>query len=954
MKLSLTVTVFMCVVALLVVFSVSTNSRNSILVKECFYVAAGVLAGAFLGALVLMGRALHLHRIPKTAAVSLALVPVLMLIVHLAGPVSSVNGPFTIMSLSSLALLGLLGVSTIDRKQLGLLAIFLTAISSVLFLYALLQSFGVVLFPWDAGLTRSGRSSGSLGNPNLLGSFSAAMVPFGAATILSFVRRGWWRVFLAVLFCALAVASLAASGTRGSLIGLGGGVLFLGVWLLRRTPMSGRGKVLLVAGAVLVTLLAFLPMRHRIQELADDGSDSGTAQVRRIIWTGGLDMFRDRPFSGWGPGSFQIIFPQYRNPMYSVLGVSHNTLHAHCEYLEILCDIGILGLLVWGVFAVGMARRLKGAGLLCAGAAAASVSMLSENLVSVSLRWPPTAWLFAFLCMIFLVREGEAVHFSRRGPRFLAGVGLLLCSAVLGAFAFRAYPASLEAARLVFAGKDVHLTATEAPMNAAAHYAKNFVTTGDRSAAAAAADSWLAATAHADSAIALCSKATHVDQSDLSALYALGSAYLTRAILAAPLDANIAQALTRSGLPGPDHEAARRFNELGMDTYEALSVLAPNYAETHNNLAIGYLALGDVYSSLDELFSAWMLHGHRRLDYFGQAVRLMRVAPDSRGAALLIWNQLLEELLTAREDGMELKVRRKLESLTDIRWFFLVHDDAAGSLDAELRRTADSFDPWIMRSVDSITIANPMPDSLFESGSALLSEGHYSEGMAVLERLHEAQNCSGPFLPTSWPGLGAGYEALGEAAPHIQWSDENTEAVFRQIVQLFRADMTAAASLDVAFGSLSASVRPGVTDSLMILSNRIGGPRAAARAGSPKPWLDGSMLDRVESSLAALCEQNPTDPACRLLQTRFYFLVVTSLWWDSPVFTTAQNQYILGELFASRDSLAALTGAGTTATLSRALDAELERVMIDVSPQNLPILEELKGDLADLVPRYTP
>lgn len=953
MKLSLTTTIFLCLVGALVIFSVSTNSRNSILVKEYIYVIAGVIAGAALGVLVLSGAGLHLNRIPRPALFSIIMVMVLMIVVHFAGPVTSVNGPFTMMSYWALCLLALLGVAVIDNRHAAILALFLTVVSSVLFLYAMLQSFGITLFPWDAGLTRSGRSSGSLGNPNLLGAYSAAMVPFGVATILSKVRKGWSRVALSLVYCTLAVSALTVSGTRGSLIGLGGGVLFLGVWLFRRTPMSRRGKILLILGVFFVSVLAVLPMRHRITELAEGGSESGTAQVRMIIWSGGFDMFRERPLLGWGPGSFQIVFPTYRNPHYSILGVSHNTLHAHCEYLEILCDIGLVGLALWGVFAFGMARRVRGAGLTGAGAAAGAVSMLSENLVSVSLRWPPTAWLFALLCTVFLIREGQTVHFSRKGLRFLAGIGLSLSAIVLGVFGFRAYPASLEAARLVFSGKDVHLTATEAPMNAATRYAKTFVTTGDQSAANAVANAWLTATAQADSAISLCSRASLTDRNDLSALYALGSAYLTRAILAAPLDVNIAQALSHSGISGSDPAAARRFNELGMETYAALSALAPNYAETHNNIAIGYLALGDVYGSLDELFKAWLLHGHRRSDYFGQAVRMMRVAPDSRGAARLIWSQRLDELLTARNDGMGLKVSRMLEILAYSRWFLLGYDDPSGSLEAELREKADSCDPWVMRSLDSIAMANPLPDALADSGLSLLEAGRYPEGLAILERLHNAQNFSGVFLPTAWPGLGSGYKALGEAAHHLQWSPENTEAMFRQMVCLFSADMIAAASLDVAFGNLSASIRPGVTDSLVMLSNNIGGPRAAARAGSPKPWLEGSMLDSVESSMRSLSENNPSDPSYHLLMTRFYYLTVTSLWWESPVFSTEQNQYLLGELFASRDSVAALMGPFATAALSRALDSELERVLFYVDSRNLSILEELKSDLADMVPRFS-
>ncbi len=953
MKLSLAATVFLCVVGALVIFSVSTNSRNSILVKEFIYVAAGVIAGLTLGFLVLTGKKLHLYRIPSVAAFSLALIPALMLLVHFTGPVTSVNGPFTIMSFAALSLLALLGVALIDQKHLPALALFMTVVSSVLFLYALLQSLGVTLFPWDAGLTRTGRSSGSLGNPNLLGAFCAAMVPFGAATILWLVKRGWLRVLLTVAYCGIAVLALTVSGTRGSLIGLGGGVLFMGVWLVRRTPMSRRGKVLLILGVLFLSLIAILPMRHRIQELTDDGTESGTAQVRWIIWNGGFDMFRDRPLLGWGPGSFQIIFPAYRNPQYSILGVSHNTLHAHCEYLEILCDIGLVGFLVFGVLALALARRMRGAGLVTAGAAAGAVSMLSENLVSVSLRWPPTAWLFAMLCTVFLIREGQPLHFSRKAWGLVVGIVTTLSALALGVAGFRAYPASLEAAGLVFFGKDVHLTATEAPMNAAAHYAKTFATNGDRSMANAAANAWLTATAHADSAISLCKRASMTDRTDLSALYALGSAYLTRAILAAPLDINIAQALAVSGLAVSDPAAARRFNELGMETYAALSALAPNYAETHNNMAIGYLALGDVYRSLDELYRAWLLHAHRRDDYFGQGVRLMRVAPDNRGAAMLIWSQLLDEVVSARNDDRELKASLMLELLAENRWFLLRYDDPSGSLDEELRARANFIAPWVIHSLDSIAQATPVPDVLADSGIACVEDGRFQEGLALLERLHNAQNFSGSFAPTAWPGLGSGYMALGRAAHLIPWNPGNTEAMFRQMVCLFRADMIAAASLDVAFGNLSASIRPGVTDSLMMLSNNVGGPRAAARAGSPKPWLEGSMLDSMESSLRSLCESNPSDPSCHLLMTRFYYLTVTSLWWESPVFSSEQNQYLLGELFASRDSVAALMGPEASPVLSRALDAELERVLFIVDPQNLSILEELKSDLADMVPRFS-
>jgi O-antigen ligase len=103
-------------------------------------------------------------------------------------------------------------------------------------------------------------------------------------------------------------------------------------------------------------------MRSRVSEVFRDQGESGTAQVRRVIWSGGLESFRERPLAGWGPGSFQIVFPRYRDPRYSILGVSHNTLHAHANTSRYWGDIGIAGLSSGGCSGVH-ARRMKGAGL---------------------------------------------------------------------------------------------------------------------------------------------------------------------------------------------------------------------------------------------------------------------------------------------------------------------------------------------------------------------------------------------------------------------------------------------------------------------------------------------------------------------------------------------------------------------------------------------------------------
>lgn len=954
MKLSRAAAVFLVVMGALVVFSVSTNSRNSILIKEYLYVAGGSLAGLVLGILVLTGTPLHLGRIPRSAAGALLLVVLLMLAVHLLGPISSVNGPFTMASLTALALLGALGAATITPRHRLNAALAMTGISMAVFLYALLQGLGVSLFPWDAGLTRTGRVSGSLGNPNLLGAYSAAMIPLGASAILA--GAGWKRsrAVLAGLFVLTAVAAVIESGTRGSLIGVFSGAVFMAAWLLARPGVSRRNRILAPAAAGLLVALSVLPMRSRVSEVFRDQGESGTAQVRKVIWSGGLESFRERPLAGWGPGSFQIVFPRYRDPRYSILGVSHNTLHAHCEYIEILGDIGIAGLFLWGVFGVSMARRMKGAGLLTAGAAAGAVSMLAENLVSVSLRWPPTAWLFAFLCTVYLTGGDDRAARPSKTTGVFLGSGLVIVSSLLGIVCLSIYPGAMEAARLVFSGKDYHLTATESPMNSASSFARAFVTTGDPNAAAGVTSAWASATLHADSAIALCGRAVQADSSDLSARYALGSAYLTRAILANPTDPNVATALQYNGRIRPDPAASRRYNQLGMDTYNALTSMAPDYAETHNNLAIGYLALGNAPACLEELYVAWRLHGHRRPDYFQQTLRMNRVVPGSRGAALLIWSHLLEELDTIVSDGRNAKAGVHMENLVMISWFLERASGSSGDFSGELTLLAGEYGQDLPRTLDSISAASPSPDSLYSSAMMLLQTGSAHQGLPLMVRLHELQNGPGAVAPTAWPDRGSGYQASADAVVELHWVREVWDPAFSELVNLLRADQIVNSALNLATGQMASSVRPEVRETLEAMSSLLGGPGAAVRAGSSRPWLPGSMADRLETSLQEEAEADPGNPAPVLLQLRFYFLGVTSFWWEGSVFFREQNGYLLDRLFASRDEAARLLGSESSAEINRVLEEETRRVESLVPPVNLHVLDDLRRDLAGMLPRTPP
>jgi len=65
--------------------------------------------------------------------------------------------------------------------------------------------------------------------------------------------------------------------------------------------------------------------------------------LRLAWWKGNISMIVDSPILGYGPGTFQLIFPKYRNANYHRYGMSHNSLHSMDFIIETFSDFGLLG-----------------------------------------------------------------------------------------------------------------------------------------------------------------------------------------------------------------------------------------------------------------------------------------------------------------------------------------------------------------------------------------------------------------------------------------------------------------------------------------------------------------------------------------------------------------------------------------------------------------------------------
>ncbi|MFH0910507.1 MAG: tetratricopeptide repeat protein [Planctomycetota bacterium] len=330
-------------------------------------------------------------------------------------------------------LVSLLVVSA--KRQRGLVYSLLAA-SLLVGGYGLLQRLGLDPVSWSVWMAdlKPGyaRVFSSLGNPNMLAGYCVLAIPVLAMAAVPPGPRAFRA--LACFAALLLAVVLLFTRSRGGMLGFAGAMAFLGFWnrpALAAWIRGHRGIAALLCASLLLGggLLArpLWPRFERLLSSAEGGEEP--ADLRLLIWPGTVRIFLDHPVLGAGPGSFQDVFPEYRGREAIRRGLSNNILHAHSEYLELLAETGLVGLVAF-LSLVGLAFS-RGLGPYPAappaergylvGLLAGVFGLLVQNLVSVNLRWPACAvcfWLFLG-AVLGTARSGRAREIAI--PRFLQG-----------------------------------------------------------------------------------------------------------------------------------------------------------------------------------------------------------------------------------------------------------------------------------------------------------------------------------------------------------------------------------------------------------------------------------------------------------------------------------------------------------------------------------------------------
>lgn len=205
------------------------------------------------------------------------------------------------------------------------------------------------------------RAFGTFEQPNPFGGFMGLILPIAISLCLYYLLIGWQRkrgryVAYGVLFglaCALIAISLVMSWSRGAwlsaLVALGGMAFFLPRKLSHSIALSAIG-ILLVTG---IWLSGVLPasIQNRIASSTADFfafddvrgveiTSENYAVVERLAhWQAALNMAHDHLWLGVGFGNYETAYPHYR-----LLYWTEALGHAHNYYLNLLAEVGIVGL----------------------------------------------------------------------------------------------------------------------------------------------------------------------------------------------------------------------------------------------------------------------------------------------------------------------------------------------------------------------------------------------------------------------------------------------------------------------------------------------------------------------------------------------------------------------------------------------------------------------------------
>lgn len=197
------------------------------------------------------------------------------------------------------------------------------------------------------------KASGTFISPNHFADLLAILIVMSASMLFS--NKFMLATRLVVGYGILvSLPALFLSESRAGWIGLATGIFVFGIGIsirrgLKQTFLTGLLLAMFLATAA-YGLWTFSPKFQARFEKAFAMTD-----VRLVIWQDSLDILRDHPVLGSGPGSYRWMYPLYKK---AYKAPNLYPRFAHNEAIHIAVELGLVGLLLAAITAGILTLRL--------------------------------------------------------------------------------------------------------------------------------------------------------------------------------------------------------------------------------------------------------------------------------------------------------------------------------------------------------------------------------------------------------------------------------------------------------------------------------------------------------------------------------------------------------------------------------------------------------------------
>jgi O-antigen ligase len=288
------------------------------------------------------------------------------------------------------------------------------------------------------------RGSGTYMNPNHLAGYLEMLLPLALAYTLAGRAKPLTKVLLG--YAALVIlVGIGVTGSRGSWIATGVALLFFfGILASHRSyRLPALLMMVLLGGASIYFVTSSQFFKQRAQPAISEGRLD--LSVRYELWEATVQMWRDHPWFGVGPGHFDYRFRVYRPP-----SVQLRPDRAHNEYLNLLADWGVAGAAMVGgtlcVLFAGLVRTWRHVRrserefasnrsnkfAFVVGAAVGLLALLGHSVVDFNLQIPANAILAVSLMALLSshLRFATEQYWVSAGPVLKTLASLVLAAGV--------------------------------------------------------------------------------------------------------------------------------------------------------------------------------------------------------------------------------------------------------------------------------------------------------------------------------------------------------------------------------------------------------------------------------------------------------------------------------------------------------------------------------------------